>query len=126
MPPSSITAREEQIIAARTLVKKPHATGQDGQPTLNTPLMLRLYVVGDAPNSTRARANLDAILHALPPSDYRVEIVDIARDPLPAVRDGVCVTPTLVRVTDPPVAITGDLHDTARVLQTLGMARDAA
>lgn len=88
------------------------------------PLVLRLYVAGDAPNSTHAHANLLAILGSGDESPaYQLEVVDCIREPLRAHQDGVIVTPTLVKVAPgPPQTIIGNLRDTVRVREALGIA----
>jgi circadian clock protein KaiB len=66
------------------------------------PVLLRLYVAGDAPNSSRARANLRRLLADVDPARYDLEIIDCLDEPLRALNDGVLVTPTLVRVQPEP------------------------
>jgi circadian clock protein KaiB len=85
-------------------------------------LDLRLYIVGKLPNSARARANLEAICQKyLVDNCYKLEIVDILKDPLRAVRDKVLVTPTLVKLGTPLVMIVGDLSQEETVLRALGL-----
>lgn len=69
------------------------------------PMILRLYVAGDAPNSARARANLRRILTDVDPSCYQLEVIDCLAEPLRTMNDGVLVTPTLIRVDPPPPQI---------------------
>ena len=86
-------------------------------------LGLRLYVAGDGPNSAEARTNLATILAGVPATQYRLEIVDFLREPQRALKDGVIVTPTLVRITPPPTCrIIGTLRETPKVLAVLGIA----
>jgi circadian clock protein KaiB len=86
-------------------------------------LLLRLYVAGDGPNSVEARANLAAILHDHPEARYQLEVVDFLKEPLRAMRDGVIVTPTLVRLAPPPERkLIGTLRETATVCAALGFA----
>jgi circadian clock protein KaiB len=66
------------------------------------PMVLRLYVAGNAPNSARARANLRRLLTDVDPARYQLEIIDCLDEPLRALGDGVLVTPTLMRVDPPP------------------------
>ena len=86
-------------------------------------LSLRLYVAGDGPNSTEARANLATILDGRPGVRYLLEVVDFLREPARAMMDGVIVTPTLVRLSPPPVRkIIGTLRERPTVLAALGIA----
>ena len=86
-------------------------------------LSLRLYVAGDGPNSSEARANLRAILERRPDPRYELEVVDFLREPQRAMMDGVIVTPTLVRLTPLPVRkIIGTLKETTSVVAALGLA----
>ena len=85
-------------------------------------LTLRLYVAGDAPNSREARANLDAILKGHARDRYELEVVDFLREPQRAMRDGVIVTPTLVKLTPLPIRkLIGTLRETPVVLSALGI-----
>jgi circadian clock protein KaiB len=96
------------------------AAERAGRPIM---LELRLYVAGDAPNSLLARDNLRTLLSGLPPDVVTLEIIDCLREPQRALRDGVLVTPTLVRMTPAPRrTIVGTLSDAARVAAALGLA----
>ena len=84
------------------------------------PVVLRLYVAGDAPNSARARVNLRRLLDAVDPSRYRLEVIDCLEEPLRALCDGVLVTPTLMRVEPPPPqVVVGTLSALDRVADAL-------
>jgi circadian clock protein KaiB len=86
-------------------------------------IVLKLYVAGTAPNSSRARANLQEILRGVPAQRYRLEVIDVFAEPLRALDDGVIVTPTLVKASPPPrQQIVGDLGNLARVRDVLGIA----
>jgi circadian clock protein KaiB len=85
-------------------------------------LYLRLYVADRSPNSLRAMSNLEAICRDYLKKDaYRLEVVDVLADPLRAVRDKILVTPTLAKLSVPPVLILGDLSERPRVLAALGL-----
>ena len=85
-------------------------------------LSLRLYIAGDGPNSSEARANLNTILEARPGTQYQLEVVDFLREPHRALMDGVIVTPTLVRLLPLPVQrIIGTLKETRTVVAALGI-----
>ena len=84
---------------------------------------LRLYVAGHAPNSVLAIANVKAICegHYLP--GYKLEIVDLMEHPLRALKDGIVVTPTLVRLHPKPARkVIGTLSDQTQVLLAIGAA----
>jgi len=86
------------------------------------PLVLRLYVADDAPNSMEARANLKAICSQwLEPEAYDLEIIDVLEEPLRALEEGILVTPTLMRISSAPVSIVGTLRDHGKVSQALGL-----
>jgi len=85
-------------------------------------VVLRLYLAGEGPNSTAARANLERLLAGVDRAAYSLEVVDCLRDPLRALEQGVLVTPTLVRVKpDPAVTIIGTLRDSRVVAEMLGL-----
>lgn len=83
-------------------------------------LWLRLYVASDSPDSAVAIANLRALF----PEDAgaRIEIVDVHRDPARAERDGVLVTPTLVKLAPAPrCRVLGNLRNRAALLRLVGL-----
>lgn len=91
-----------------------------------TTLTLRLYVVGGAPNSIAARANLSSLLAAVDPAAYSLEVVDCLTEPRRALEDGVFVTPTLRKLGPAPTqTIIGSLSDSAAVRQALGLHQKA-
>ena len=99
------------------------ARPDDAAPDAAGMLSLRLYVAGDGPNSCEARANLASILEGRPDTQYQLEVVDFLREPQRALKDGVIVTPTLVRLTPLPVRkIIGTLRETLTVVAALGIA----
>ena len=87
-----------------------------------TTLVMCLYVARDAPNSVRAVANLAEICKRHLHGRFKLEIVDVLKSPLRALKDGILVTPSLLRISPSPGAkIVGDLSDRANVLQALGI-----
>jgi circadian clock protein KaiB len=85
--------------------------------------VFRLYIAGEAQNSRMAIANLADIRQAYQLEHYELEIIDILKDPLVAIRDGILVTPTLVRLCPEPVCkIVGNLSERLKVLQALGLS----
>lgn len=87
------------------------------------PSQLRLYVAGGAPNSALALKNILAICKQQHVDTQRLELIDVLREPERALRDGILVTPTLVKLSpEPVVTIIGDLSATHVVTQALGFA----
>jgi circadian clock protein KaiB len=83
-------------------------------------LLLRLYVAGTAPNSVKAIANCRAICAKHFASGHDLEIVDLLEHPTRARADGIIVTPTLLKLSPPPVQrVIGSLSDTKQVLLAL-------
>jgi circadian clock protein KaiB len=91
-------------------------------PEIETVVVLRLYISGNAPNSVRAIANLEAICQQYLKDGYKLEVVDVFEQPLRALADGVLVTPSLAKVSPAPVAnVVGNLSDKRNVLLMLGV-----
>jgi circadian clock protein KaiB len=85
--------------------------------------VFRLYVAGEAPNSTLALRNLKALCKNCYGEAYRIDVVDVLLSPERAWAEGVTVTPTAVRVSpEPAIRIIGNLSDASLVLHTLGFA----
>ena len=79
--------------------------------------VLRLYVAGQTPKSITAFANLKKICEEHLAGKYRIEIVDLLKNPKLARGDQILAVPTLVRQLPPPVKkLIGDLANTERVL----------
>lgn len=84
--------------------------------------VLRLFVTGATPRSTRAIANLREVLERELPGRYDLEIIDIYQHPEAASTYQVLAAPTLVKLLPEPVRrIIGDLSDVERVLRGLGI-----
>ena len=104
----------------------PETIAEAGGGASRAALVLRLYVAGAAPNSTRAHANLLALLGRTGSRDHRLEVVDCIREPQRALRDGVLVTPTLLKLSPGPVeTIIGTLSDSRQVAALLGIGAGA-
>jgi circadian clock protein KaiB len=79
--------------------------------------VLRLYVTGTTPNSTRAIQNIRAICERELQGRYELEVIDIYQHPELIQREQVVVAPTLVKTLPAPVRrLIGDLSDTEKVL----------
>ena len=89
-------------------------------------LSLRLFVAGDSPDSAIAIANLKALFPSDESSPVEIEIVDVQGDPERAARDGIMVTPTLLKVSPVPrCRILGNLKNREALLQLLGITLPA-
>jgi len=78
---------------------------------------LRLYVAGQTPKSITALANLKRLCEDHLAGRYRIEVVDLQKQPQLARRDEIVVIPTLVRQLPPPLRkIIGDLSNRQKVL----------
>jgi len=78
---------------------------------------LRLYVAGQTPKSITAFANLKKICEEHLAGKYRIEVIDLLKNPQLAKGDQIIAIPTLVRqLPEPLKKIIGDLANTERVL----------
>jgi circadian clock protein KaiB len=83
---------------------------------------MRLYLAGGSPNSVAALANLKSALRIRSEHEYVLEIIDVVQDPERGVRDGVLVTPMLVKVAPfPERRVLGNLQDSRFLLAALGL-----
>ncbi|MDB5290130.1 MAG: KaiB domain protein [Phycisphaerales bacterium] len=87
---------------------------------------LRLYVAGQSPKSLRAFSNLKRICETHLGGRYRIEVIDLMKNPQLAAGDQIFAVPTLVRNLPQPIEkIIGDLSNEHRALVGLDLrARD--
>jgi circadian clock protein KaiB len=84
--------------------------------------VLRLYVAGSTPQSSRAITNLKTICETYLKNQYVLTVVDLYVHPESARSDQIMVAPTLVRQAPLPVRrLIGDLSKTERVLAALDL-----
>ena len=78
---------------------------------------LRLYVAGQTRKSITAFANLKKICEEHLAGKYRIEVIDLLKNPRLAKGDQIIAVPTLVKKLPVPLRkIIGDMADTERVL----------
>jgi len=84
--------------------------------------VLRLYVTGATPGSTRAITNMKAICDEHLKGRYSLEIIDIYQQPALARGDQIVAAPTLVRKLPAPLRrLVGDPSERERVLLGLDL-----
>jgi circadian clock protein KaiB len=78
---------------------------------------LRLYVAGQTAKSLAAIANLNRICEKHLAGQYRIEVIDLTKNPQLASGDQILAVPTVVRRLPKPIKkIIGDLSNEERVL----------
>ena len=81
---------------------------------------LRLYIAGETEKSIAALANLKKIAEEYLPGKYRIEVIDVTKNPRLARTDQIVALPTLIRkLPEPMRKIIGDLSKTEKVLVAL-------
>jgi circadian clock protein KaiB len=79
--------------------------------------ILRLYVAGHTPKSLVAFANLKRICEEHLAGRYKIDVIDLSKNPQLAHNDHIVALPTLVRKLPEPIKrIIGDLSNLERVL----------
>ncbi len=83
---------------------------------------LRLYIAGRTPRCVSALANLKRLCEQHLEGRYRIEVIDLLRNPQLARGDQILAVPTLVRkLPEPMKKIIGDLSSDERVLVGLDL-----
>jgi circadian clock protein KaiB len=83
---------------------------------------LRLYVAGPTPKSVAAFRNLEQLCEEHLAGRYRIEVIDLMKNPQLAQGDQILAVPTLVRKLPSPIRkIIGNLSNTERVLVGLDL-----
>lgn len=84
--------------------------------------VLRLYITGTTPHSTRAVANIRKICEEHLRGRYELKVLDISRDPTLAGREQIIAAPTLVKQLPLPLRrFIGDMSQTERILVGLDL-----
>ena len=80
-------------------------------------IILRLYVTGSTPRSSKAVANMKAVCEGELEGEVDLQIIDVLEHPQLAEDEKILATPTLIKEIPPPLRrIIGDLSDKDRVL----------
>jgi circadian clock protein KaiB len=84
--------------------------------------VLRLYITGATPNSTKAINNIKAICNQHLEGRYDLKVIDIYQEPGMAKKEQVIAVPLLVKLLPLPVKrLIGNLSDTEKVLKGLDL-----
>jgi circadian clock protein KaiB len=99
------------------LKSKPELKNNKEKKTPGDFFELRLYVAGQTSKSIAAFSNLKKICEENLKDKYRIEVIDLLKNPQLAKGDQILAIPTLVRKLPQPIKkIIGDLSNTERVL----------
>jgi circadian clock protein KaiB len=94
----------------------------DNTPEVKDVYLLRLFVTGASPNSSRAIANLNEICETYLKGRYELEIIDVYQQPLIAELEQIIALPLLIKSgPSPERRLIGDMSDTEKVLRGLGL-----
>ena len=86
--------------------------------------VLRLYVTGTTPSSTRAIVNIRRICEEHLRGRYELEVVDLSRHPTLAAGEQIIAAPTLIKKLPLPLRrFVGDMSQTERILLGLDLRR---
>ena len=104
--------------------KEKKTVGNDENAELNggDKFVLRLFVTGASPNSTRAISNLRNICESNIPGKYTLEIIDVYKSIDLAREEGLVALPLLIKKHPlPERRMIGDMSNIEKVLSGLGI-----
>lgn len=88
----------------------------------NPPHHFRLFVCGESRQSQDAVESLNLIGEKNLKGHFKLEVIDVLRDPATAEENRVLATPTLFKIfPEPTCKLVGDLSDGTKVLDALGL-----
>jgi circadian clock protein KaiB len=99
------------------------ASGHEQEPSFaNDMVVLRLYVTGMTPRSSRAVANLRLLCETHLPDRYDLQVIDLYQQPASAKDEQILAAPTLIKKRPlPQRRMIGDMSDETRVLAGIGV-----
>ena len=90
-----------------------------------TRYLLRLYVTGATPRSSRAVLNIKAICEGHLQGRYRLEMIDIYQHPVLAKGEQIVAAPTLIKMLPLPLRqFIGDMSEKEKILLGLGLKQE--
>ena len=91
----------------------------------NARYILRLYITGHTPLSTKAIVRIRKICEEHLQGRYDLEVVDIAKNPALAAGEQIVAAPTLIKKLPLPLRrFIGDMSQTERILVGLDLLKD--
>lgn len=91
------------------------------------PYLLRLYVTGSTPRSSRSIFNIRTLCEDRLLGRYKLEVIDIYQQPELARQEQIIAAPTLIKRLPLPLRkLVGDLSDSERVLAGLDLKPEHA
>ena len=85
--------------------------------------VLRLFITGATPNSSRAILNVKNICETYLTGKYELEIIDVYQQPLIAQNEQIIALPMLIKKSPSPERrLIGDMSDTNKVLRGLSLS----
>jgi circadian clock protein KaiB len=112
-------------MSANTMVKQNAGGNGSSMGRGDRSYSLRLYVAGQTTKSIAAFANLKRLCEEYMPGRYKIEVIDLVRNPELASMDQIFALPTLVRRLPPPLKrVIGNLSNKEKFL--VGMDIKAA
>jgi circadian clock protein KaiB len=95
----------------------------EGADSLGGKVILKLFVTGFLPNSTRAVINIKAICEKYLKGNYELEVIDIYQQPSLALAEDIIAIPLLIKKFPlPEIRLIGDMSDTERILKGLRLS----
>ena len=89
-------------------------------------IKLRLYIVGRSPKTQVQINDFHKAIRCGPYNEYSLEVIDVIDSPFLADQDHVLATPTLIKLSPPPVQrVIGNLCMGDMILQRLGLKKAA-
>lgn len=97
------------------------ATSESEEISSEPKYVLKLFITGASPNSTRAIVNLREVCDTYIKGNYTLEIIDIYQQPLLAENEQIVALPTLIKSYPLPTRrLIGDMSNKEKVLRGLG------
>jgi circadian clock protein KaiB len=86
--------------------------------------VLRLYITGNTPRSSKAIKNIRTLCEQFLPGRYDLEVIDLYQQPVLAVTDQVVAAPTLIKKLPSPLRkFIGDLSNLERIRLGLNLGQ---